>query len=135
MAKHGNREFQSGERRCRLCDTRGHVDRCQQWLERRGGGLCGQRAPGAPYPQAAQEGKNQKTVLSSKEVKLELDLDAKKFLVSKGTDLKYGARPLRRAIQKYVEDEIAEMILRNEVTAGKTIHGYIEDEKLKFKVG
>ena len=73
--------------------------------------------------------------LESKEVKLELDLDAKKFLVSKGTDLKYGARPLRRAIQKYVEDEIAEMILRNEVTAGKTIHGYIEDEKLKFKVG
>ncbi len=72
--------------------------------------------------------------LSSKEIKLELNDDAKKFLVDVGTDLKYGARPLRRAIQKFVEDEIAEMILRNTVIAGQTIHGYVEDGKLKFSV-
>ena len=72
--------------------------------------------------------------LENKDIKLELDIDSKKFLVSKGTDLKYGARPLRRAIQKYVEDQIAEMILRNEVTAGKTIYGYMENEELKFNV-
>ena len=72
--------------------------------------------------------------LENKEIKLELDLDAKKFLVKQGTDLKYGARPLRRAIQRYVEDEIADMILRNDVIAGKTIHGYVENNELKFKI-
>ena len=72
--------------------------------------------------------------LSSKEIKLELNLDAKKYLVQKGTDLKYGARPLRRAIQKLVEDEIAEMILRGTVTANQTIHGYVENNELKFNV-
>ena len=72
--------------------------------------------------------------LNNKEIKLELNSDAKKYLVQKGTDLKYGARPLRRAIQKLVEDEIAEMILRSEVTAGQTIHGYVENEELKFSV-
>ena len=72
--------------------------------------------------------------LNSKEIKIELDKDAKQFLVKNGTDLKYGARPLRRAIQKLVEDEIAEMILRNEVTAGQTIRGYVEDDNLKFKI-
>lgn len=36
-------------------------------------------------------------------------------------DLKYGARPLRRAIQRYIEDEISDLILRQEVEAGQTI--------------
>lgn len=72
--------------------------------------------------------------LDTKEIKLELNNDAKEFIVSKGTDLKYGARPLRRAIQKLVEDEIAEMILREEVTSSQTIYGYMEDDKLKFRV-
>ena len=72
--------------------------------------------------------------LGNKEIKLELDIDAKKFIASKGTDLKYGARPLRRSIQKLVEDEIAEMILREDVKSGQTIHGYMEGENLKFKV-
>ena len=60
--------------------------------------------------------------------------DAKKHIAQKGTDLKYGARPLRRAIQKLVEDEIAEMLLRGDVTAGQTIYGYIENDILKFSV-
>ena len=72
--------------------------------------------------------------LSSKNINLVLDDDSKKYLVDVGTDLKYGARPLRRAIQRYVEDEIAEMILRNEVNAGQTIYSYMENGKLKFKV-
>ncbi len=72
--------------------------------------------------------------LSTKEIKLDLNQDAKKYIASKGTDLKYGARPLRRSIQKLVEDEIAEMILRGEVTSGQTIHGYIENDNLKFSV-
>ena len=72
--------------------------------------------------------------LNTKEIKIDLNDDAKKFIVKNGSDLKYGARPLRRAIQKLVEDEIAEMILRNEVSAGQTVYGYVEDDKLKFKV-
>ena len=72
--------------------------------------------------------------LSTKEINLDLNQDAKKYIASKGTDLKYGARPLRRSIQKLVEDEIAEMILRGEVTSGQTIHGYIENDNLKFSV-
>ena len=60
--------------------------------------------------------------LNSKEIKLEIDDNAKKFLLSKGTDLKYGARPLRRTIQRYIEDVIADKILRNELTSGQTIH-------------
>ena len=72
--------------------------------------------------------------LDSKEIHLILNQDAKRFIAEKGTDLKYGARPLRRSIQKLVEDEIAEMILRGTVTAGQTINGYMEDGILKFSV-
>ncbi|HUX61772.1 MAG TPA: ATP-dependent Clp protease ATP-binding subunit [Ignavibacteriaceae bacterium] len=58
-----------------------------------------------------------------RENKLELELDdtAKGFLVDKGFDQKYGARPLRRAIQKYVEDPIAEEILRGSFKEGSKI--------------
>ena len=59
--------------------------------------------------------------LKSKEIQLEINDTAKKFLLSKGTDLKYGARPLRRTIQRYIEDVIADKILRNELITGQTI--------------
>ena len=72
--------------------------------------------------------------LKNKEIYLSLNEEAKKYIAKKGTDLKYGARPLRRAIQKLVEDELAEMLLRGEVTPGQTIWGYMEDGNLKFKV-
>jgi len=65
-----------------------------------------------------------KDLLSNiKENKLSLTLDssAKDFLVEKGYDEKFGARPLRRAIQKYVEDPIAEEILRGSFKEGTTI--------------
>ena len=72
--------------------------------------------------------------LNAKEIKIDVNLDAKKYLLSKGTDLKYGARPLRRAIQNYIEDEIADMILKESVKPGQTIYVYMENEELKFKV-
>ncbi len=72
--------------------------------------------------------------LKNKEIYLSLNEEAKKYIAQKGTDLKYGARPLRRAIQKLVEDELAEMLLRGEVISGQTISGYMEDGKLKFQV-
>ena len=72
--------------------------------------------------------------LSSKDIKLEVSLDAKKYILSKGTDLKYGARPLRRSIQRYIEDEISDMILKSEVLSGQTIHINCENDELKFNV-
>ena len=72
--------------------------------------------------------------LNNKEIYLSLNEDAKRYIAEKGTDLKYGARPLRRAIQKLVEDELAEMILRGEALSGQTIYGYMEDGKLKFSL-
>ena len=75
-----------------------------------------------------------KEALTNKEIKLELNLDAKKYIASKGTDLKYGARPLRRSIQKLVEDEIAEMVLRGDVISGQTIYGFMDNDVLKFDV-
>ena len=70
------------------------------------------------------------------EHKMEIDLDqsAKNFLVEKGFDQKYGARPLRRAIQKYVEDPLAEEILRGSFKeSAKILAKHVENtEELIF---
>ena len=72
--------------------------------------------------------------LSDKNISLIVSEEAKKLLVAKGTDLKYGARPLRRAIQRYVEDELSEKILRQEISNGDTIKVDLDNDKLKFTV-
>ena len=72
--------------------------------------------------------------LENKDIKLNVTPSAKKYILTKGSDLKYGARPLRRAIQKYVEDEIAEMLLRGEVTSNQTVKVECKGESLKFTV-
>ncbi len=59
--------------------------------------------------------------LEENKMDLLLDQTAKEFLVEKGFDEKYGARPLRRAIQKYVEDPLAEEILRGSFKEGTRI--------------
>ncbi len=70
--------------------------------------------------------------LANKEMKLEVSEEAKKYLLNRGTDLKYGARPLRRAIQRYIEDEIAEKILRSEIKEYQTIKVNVNGDSLKF---
>ena len=62
-----------------------------------------------------------KKVLLEKDISLQVSQEAKEFILEKGTNLKFGARPLRRAIQRYVEDEISEKILRAEIKNGQTI--------------
>jgi ATP-dependent Clp protease ATP-binding subunit ClpA len=47
--------------------------------------------------------------------------DAKEFIIDKGYDPQFGARPLRRAIQRYVEDLLAEEMLRGGLTEGSTV--------------
>ena len=78
--------------------------------------------------------KDTKRALAEKNMTLEVSESAKEFILEKGTNLKFGARPLRRAIQRYVEDEISEMILRNEVHEGQNITVNFENENLKFDV-
>ena len=72
--------------------------------------------------------------LSDKDISLEISDEAKGFLLEKGTDLKYGARPLRRTIQRYIEDEISEKILRSQVKSGETINVVLENNSLTFVV-
>ncbi len=66
---------------------------------------------------------------------LEVKEDAKAFLVEKGYDEKYGARPLRRAIQNHLEDKLAEAILDGSVKAGEPVVVNVEDGALKFFAG
>ena len=65
---------------------------------------------------------------------LELTEDAKSFLADKGYDQQFGARPLHRAIQKYLEDPLAEEILNLNVKAGDVLEADLdkENQKLKF---
>ena len=72
--------------------------------------------------------------LDNKDIKLEVSIDAKNYILEKGTDLKYGARPLRRAIQRYIEDPISDMILKSEVIPFQTILVDVENGSLKFNV-
>ena len=72
--------------------------------------------------------------LADKNISLNVSENAKDFILEKGTNLKYGARPLRRAIQRYVEDEISEMILKGDVHDGQTINVDIENNELKFNI-
>ena len=71
-----------------------------------------------------------KKVLLEKDISLQVSKEAKEFILEKGTNLKFGARPLRRAIQRYVEDEISEKILRGEIKNGQTITINCDSDKL-----
>ena len=70
--------------------------------------------------------------LADKEIRLEVSPAAKSMLVEKGTDFKYGARPLKRAIQKLIEDEIAEHLLARDFRRGDTIQVRKSGAKLDF---
>ena len=65
---------------------------------------------------------------------IELTANAKEFLANKGYDIQYGARPLKRALQNYVEDEISELLLDGALQPGDTIVATVGEDKLKFEV-
>src|SRR5690554_1367039 len=66
--------------------------------------------------------------------KVELTSEAKEFLAEKGYDVQFGARPLKRAIQKYVEDEMAEMMLRTGIKEGATVVVDFNKEQQKIEI-
>ena len=61
--------------------------------------------------------------------KLTITTDAKDFIAEKGYDIQYGARPLKRAIQKYLEDGIAELILDNTIVQGNEIYVNVNENR------
>ena len=73
------------------------------------------------------------SALAEKNISINVSDDAKSFILSKGTNIKFGARPLRRAIQRYVEDELAEMILRGDLQDGNRINITLKNDNLCFK--
>jgi ATP-dependent Clp protease ATP-binding subunit ClpC len=70
--------------------------------------------------------------LADRKIKLEVNEEAKAWLVQKGYDPMYGARPLRRAIQKYVENPISTKILQGEFKEGNTVAIGVQEDNLSF---
>ncbi|MFO1514278.1 MAG: ATP-dependent Clp protease ATP-binding subunit [Verrucomicrobiota bacterium] len=70
--------------------------------------------------------------LKNKNIELTLDEKAKDFLVGKGYDPQYGARPMRRAVERYLEDPLAEEILRGNLHEGEPITVTCEKDRLVF---
>jgi len=60
-------------------------------------------------------------LLADRKITLQLDDAAKDWLGTKGYDPAYGARPLKRVIQKYVQDPLAEMVLAGKIHDGETV--------------
>lgn len=71
--------------------------------------------------------------LSNQEIVLEVEDTAKELLIEHGFDPKYGARPLRRAIERYLEDPLAEAILRSELSRSQPIRVIANGDELAFE--
>ncbi|MFD0986203.1 ATP-dependent chaperone ClpB [Methyloligella solikamskensis] len=71
-------------------------------------------------------------LLADRKITLELDDDAKEWLGNKGYDPAYGARPLKRVIQKYVQDPMAELLLEGKLHDGETVDVSVRDGELVF---
>lgn len=70
--------------------------------------------------------------LKSNEIGISFTKESKELLAKEGFDSNYGARPLRRAITKVIEDKLSEEILKGNITQGDNIEVIVEDNKLKF---
>mgnify|MGYP000767971184 FL=1 len=71
-------------------------------------------------------------IMEQMSLSVELDDEAKAYIVDKGYDSKYGARPLRRTIQNEIEDVMAEKILEGSIKAGNKVLVTVKDGKLNF---
>lgn len=74
--------------------------------------------------------------LDDRDIGLSVSEAAKNYIVEHGTNVEYGARPLRRAVQRYIEDELSELILEGKVEIGQNVLVDVgEDGNLKFVPG
>jgi ATP-dependent Clp protease ATP-binding subunit ClpC len=74
------------------------------------------------------------TRIKAKDVHIELNQTAKEFLIEKGYDPQYGARPMRRAVERFLEDPLAEELLRGHVKPGDRVEVSAAEGKLSFQV-
>ncbi|MBY5363952.1 ATP-dependent chaperone ClpB [Rhizobium leguminosarum] len=74
-------------------------------------------------------------LLSERKIVIDLDEEARHWLANKGYDPVYGARPLKRVIQKFVQDPLAEQILSGQVPDGSTVTVTSGSDRLQFKTG
>ena len=70
--------------------------------------------------------------LAERDIHFELDTSARDLLLEKGFDPTYGARPMRRAVERFLEDPMAEEIIRGDLREGETISISAKDDKLVF---
>ena len=70
--------------------------------------------------------------LKLKEIEIVLDGPAHEFVINKGYDPTYGARPMRRAVERYLEDPLAEELLKGAIKAGDIVEVTVAGEKLAF---
>ena len=71
--------------------------------------------------------------LKSKNINVTLDSSATEFLMKEGYDPNYGARPMRRAVEKHIEDPLAEHLLGGEVREGDTVKVSFDPEQKRLK--
>jgi ATP-dependent Clp protease ATP-binding subunit ClpC len=72
--------------------------------------------------------------ISAKDIKVHMDMTAVDFLIDKGYDPIYGARPMRRAVERHLEDPVAEELLRGNIKRGDTLDVHAAGERLEFNV-
>ncbi|HTL70324.1 MAG TPA: AAA family ATPase, partial [Candidatus Eisenbacteria bacterium] len=74
--------------------------------------------------------------LAERDIEIQLDAKAKEFLINKGFDMMYGARPLKRTIQRYLEDPLAEELIAKRIRPNEVILVTVkDDEHLMFQQG
>jgi len=74
------------------------------------------------------------SLLAERKIAIELGPDAREWLADKGYDPVYGARPLKRVIQKFMQDPLAEQILGGQIPDGSTVAVSAGSDRLLFRV-
>ncbi len=70
--------------------------------------------------------------MAAKKMELRLTAEAREFLIEKGFDPQYGARPMRRAVERYLEDALAESLLRGALTGSGVVEARVENGEIRF---
>lgn len=76
---------------------------------------------------------NLKNTVKQKNIEISFDNSVKDLILKEGTNEEYGARPLKRAITKYIENPLSDAIINSEVKENTKIIAYVKDNKVKFK--
>jgi ATP-dependent Clp protease ATP-binding subunit ClpC len=71
--------------------------------------------------------------LVDKNITIRISEEVRDFLVNKGYDPEYGARPLRRTIQRYIEDTLSQLIIDGTIPENTDIEAYLENEEIRFR--